>query len=1202
MKRIFAALMLLCAPLLAQNNGQTPQGPIYSYRLNGNNDAWIVGTIPQFVQPQSNGVPVLAPSNLYDSGTQLYYKGAPLSNNGGTVNNFMFPTQLGALFTCSVANPTVAPTVTCSVPTVTANSVYVSDSSGNQGYQTMPHFNGSNISNLISGQVSFAGSSNCGNVGYVYQPSTNTCILNGSGSGFVTPGVKGQAGGFPSPGSVISPLPQLYYIDSSMTLTDINTIFANAAAGSTIVLGAGVTTYPYTNANNLKVINWQQAVNLWELTQAGVVCDANEVVVSITNGSNQVYLPGSNTGIIGRSFAMGLNTGFGINAPQYLWVPTITDYNPGTGFATVSSNAPWTEGNNPVVLGTLNTTAMQLALSKSSYVFPLMIPSCGGILTGPLVWASGNSMQGMQPAGNAVYGLPYYDILQAPDNPVNGSVTAGNLFVKNVNFKVNALVNASRNGIIQYDGSTGSGTSLPALYRPLDVLLPDANNPLRSGWGTGVFNGVGNITQGSNILCYPTVTGARVPTVGQPLMFVNTPDIFTTTILNLTGTGCPTNFNGATLSSSVPNTSGYTLTQTEWFSGSAFQSVVTNIPTTVTFPFTACMSLPIVPSPQNEQTFATHGHMKVAKWGEVDYYGVNFTTNCVTIFRGPTAGPNTGNNTAAPMNPCEAKYEQPWPVIPTLNSGDSTPSGADYFPGHCGGNAAISFPSLNGNVHQPTGLVQANIEGNLIQPEPNGGPWQNQNATMCTYQAGNTGSYDSEFVDNTCLYTEYGMWQGPSSSGNHGNVGVQSTGQGNNYTHNTIRAGYPAGFTNLQGSNIYNLDTYSTSFNPFNGVQNGGSTCLTFANAFDEQTGGGVFFTNQIHLDNWACEPENGNHQEVAPDLIIDASNMTITQSNAEGGWQILGGNQLTWVGGDISPPLVIYGSQIDIQHPANLPVGYTTGTWFTPGGSTSNILNWGPFNTCSTWAGGTAGQGAQQTCTSGLTPSTNGRSLTPSMQGNETTAGWENEINGSIKPGSWQNNGQFDPAPMTKNFVFDPTEPRWSAHGECNFATNSLCRVAHFNAGLQGFMYIGSHNELAPIKYNIHADFKTVTAASSFLLNISTFDAGDGNCGSPGSVTNQTITTTTSWAPARIPVDFTGKSGCVLSIQFSTPSTSDTMWVGYFDFIPVPGEVNSPVATYTEGATCPQAGVILGVDTANQWVCSGNPSSAGVVKRIPLI
>src|SRR6202000_2519429 len=100
-----------------------------------------------------------------------------------------------------------------------------------------------------------------------------------------------------------------------------------------------------------------------------------------------------------------------------------------------------------------------------------------------------------------------------------------------------------------------------------------------------------------------------------------------------------------------------------------------------------------------------------------------------------------------------------------INSGDSTPSGSTYFPAYCAGNAAISMPQANGNVFAGTGFFGADVQNVIVNTY--GGP-DYLNNSACYYVGGNNASYSTTYDGMQCLFTQYGIVQGPASAGEHG--------------------------------------------------------------------------------------------------------------------------------------------------------------------------------------------------------------------------------------------------------------------------------------------------------------------------------------------------------------------------------------------------------------------------------------------------
>ena len=212
----------------------------------------------------------------------------------------------------------------------------------------------------------------------------------------------------------------------------------------------------------------------------------------------------------------------------------------------------------------------------------------------------------------------------------------------------------------QYD-KNGTLTVEPAYYRPLLEFSAPMNDPRAPGWGSGT-NGVAIITQNSAVICASTASGARLPVVGNTIVFpYQTGGVVTRTVSSTAGScGSGSPF---TLSSALPNTAGYTAAQAEWWQyTSAQQTLGVAIPATITLPYTIQLSIPFPPTAGSEANLAPHGHIRIGN-DEWDYMGVNFGGTgggnpTMTLRNGPTsvnggAGDAIGT-TVFPLNPCQA--------------------------------------------------------------------------------------------------------------------------------------------------------------------------------------------------------------------------------------------------------------------------------------------------------------------------------------------------------------------------------------------------------------------------------------------------------------------------------------------------------------------------------------------------------------------
>jgi hypothetical protein len=1018
---------------------------------------------------------------------------------------------------------------------------------------------------------------------------TTTCNYAGSaGTGNVGTGSAYQLGAYPAAGTTIDGAPHLFALNPAMSTTLINTLISSLTPGSdTIIIPDGTPQQQWSNTGGVQMIDFRQGAALANLATYGIACDAQTLSYSITSGSNTMNVGSSlSAADIGETLTMSLQTGYGVNQVQSTWAPTITGYTYPN--ITLSSNAPFSF-SGPFVVGHDNTTQMQAAINASGYVFPLQVPTGCFILTRTLNMASGPSLIGQQMIIGGLIGFPGQDILQLP--PSYGGGVAGQR-LENISLSVDAGIDATR-PYTSYNAA-GSSTVIQPFNRPLDTQAQDSNNPLAIGWAKNATNGIASITQNSSVICVPNGLG-RVPVIGQQILFRDTTAVFQSTIVSNTGGGCAAGYNGSTMAAAFPNTSGYTKAQTEWVSTTSVQNTSTSISGSPTYPFTITLNNSIAPDPSVENNVASHGHIKIGST-EFSYLGSTSVSPYQIVIRdGPTmvnggAG-YSGTNAVIPMNPCPAAFETPWPVIPNLNSGDSTPHGAAYFAGLCGGNAAISYPQPNGLTWAGAGPVNS-FFNNLYISFPNqfgsDVTGQNTNNTIGIYEAGNAAGYDTTINQLNVEGLQYGFVQGPASVGQHGVFLAGPTGTGNSITNCTIHAAYPIRLADFQQSNIDRCDTYVTAINPYDGSVMGGSTWLEATGTLDEQTGTFATLVAQDTFKDVNAEPENGNLDEIPVTAELDCINCNYQQVNSEGGFNIMGGSYQRFIGGQLSNPVINYGANNLIEGSTATAQKYITNTW-NP--TVTSFYNWGTGTSCGA-PNGSSGPGV--ICGVGMVQTYNGQSA-DTIQMGQFTHPIANPLGGMIVPGEWNTNGSLDSHPMTTGFTVDSTEPFWGSYASCNFAVTTNCQPNSYD-GLNGLIWIGPHNRIADTSYVLQLDLRMATVSSELTtIVIGAEDDGTGTCTSPSAtVATANYTITNTWAQYYLPVNFATHAGCYFSLQFGPSyNTPDTLRVGAANLVPVPQWALLPVTT--PSGACPVSGAILGSDSSNLYVCV-----AGVVQNLP--
>lgn len=1043
----------------------------------------------------------------------------------------------------------------------------------------------------LNGQTG-AQSINAGDGAVVTPNGTNgiTIALAGSvTSGAVASGTQFAVGCYQSSGTTITTCPKLWAINPSATGAAVSTFLAGLTAGQDIVLiPPGFGQKAFTNVGNVGVWDFRTGASYAQFGQAGVACNAQYLSVTITAGSNQVNVGSAlSAASIGQTFFIGARSGYGVGAAQMSWLPTVTAYS--SPNVTLSANAPFSYTGS-VWVGTDNTTALQGLLNAANGAFPLTIPAGCNAMSQTLSWNQAQSIVGQQMLGNSLIFPPGQDGLQSPDTSGGGGATTNGVRLNNLHLLVDSTIDRTQGSYTAY-AANGTGATVNPLYRPAHMGQPDSNNPKAPGWATFAINGVAKTTQNSAVICYSTATGQVAPLIGRQIVFRDFPSVFVSTISTLSGSGCTGATAAATMAAPLPNSSQYTAAQVEWISTASIQTSTTALGGTITYPTTITLANPINPVPGFVANVATHGHVKIGSQ-EFDYLGASYTSPyTITLARGPSSCSGADCSTGAaviPMNPCQAGYETPWPVTPTINGGDSTPSGANYFPGLCVGNAAISFPQANGNVYAGTGLTNAFV--GPLEIDQTGNPGANNTAAV--YLAGNNAGYGVDWNGLKIAGTTFGFVEGPASYGMHGVAAVGPTGAGNHIRNCTIRAAYPLTISEFQGpgGSISDCDLYTTEINPYDGSVVGASTWLSTDVAMDEQTGAAVTFPFDVSFKDIGAEPENGSHAEVPPSAQVMCFNCRFDQVDFEGGFNVFSGSKLSVRGGFVAPPVIVNAQQSSFENPDGMIYGYVSSIW-----GQSSFYNWGALNNCSTWSENSGGPSTA--CGMGFAQGYNGVTSDSSRDGLDLLgAPVDNYLSGMIRPGEWNTSGSLDSHPMTNSYQVDQAEPVWGAYAACNVSTSALCQPNHFGGTFNGNIFIGAHNRISNGKYALAADFRSISGATSFQLIVAAQDPGNGICSSAGQILTQTINATTSWAPFRTSIDFTGKVGCTLSIQIGPSTTTDQIRVGYFNFIPLPNFVQGPLVPPTEGASCIASSSWLGANGGFSYFCD-----AGTVKRVAI-
>jgi hypothetical protein len=191
-----------------------------------------------------------------------------------------------------------------------------------------------------------------------------------------------------------------------------------------------------------------------------------------------------------------------------------------------------------------------------------------------------------------------------------------------------------------------------------------------------------------------------------------------------------------------------------------------------------------------------------------------------------------------------------------------------------------------------------------------------------------------------------------------------------------------------------------------------------------------------------------------------------------------------------------------------------------------------------------------------------------------------ENVLGGMILQGEWAEAG----LPV----VSDATELWWGSHAECRMGSGLQCIVQQFD-GFNGYVFIGPHQRITNARMVLKMNVMAKSPGTfNFRVLLTAQSPSRGSICTPNySLVQGTYTATSKgWTPVQLPVDFTGYAGCTLGVQFDHGSASNTLEIGYFNFVPFTGQLYIPLGTHTVGAPCPVAGEIS-LDSAHLWTCS---------------
>lgn len=983
------------------------------------------------------------------------------------------------------------------------------------------------------------------------------------------------------------------------TLTHTNK-YAIPQFSTTAQINAFLTTYPYGTfefqngdvSNSFTNLNWTAQIthdNIYFFHSTmnwdgiGVVSDGRIVQGTMTSGSNVLHIASGfgqlfNTQDVGKvvwttGVVGGIPTAF---EPQ---IASITDAND----AVMTVNAPYNQ-SSPVgmYLGTDNTTNAQAAtafgnLYTGGYGPAALLTLSGGMTLLHTQQLQGTSMRGAGIITNLV-NAPGENLFQACDPNVCNINQGENVHVSDIGITLNTSIDSTQPWqIINQSGTT----SVAAAYNPGYVHTVESNTPTSAPWiigpgpnNGGAINGIAT-TNGTTTICIPSASIKFPNTTGlSQIMFPYQSTLLETTVSSTSGS-CAGGFTGFTLSASIP--AG---TQQEWFAGTNIQHTTIDFPTSPSFPFTLTVANSIAPSPSSEWGAAPYGLIKIGSrsclyngYSKTGTYSYNLTSCTGTNTDAPLG------SFIAPLNPFKPTY--PWPVVPTLNIGDTTPtSTAAYFPGHNVGVVAFQFPQASGISGQSGGWFQSKIENIYITADNNA----QVNNTGCFYMVGTP--YTTVFDNIRCIGTVYGIVQATPALESHNYIIAQPTAFNMKWSNVTIKARYTANFINMQSGIIDNWDNYAGN----GGVAGGAGLFITYG--WDDQLGNGGtgVFNSTIH--NVFTESE-GTSASFEPLFELDGSQNQVYNWNQGGGGEVyIGGDNWHFFAGQFNnnggPPIINYADGATFDYVGRIgsePIGNVYGV--------NQFINWGPRTRA--YGRTSALIGPYGNLAYG------GRSIYDG-QTNETfntgnlTVPYPYSNSGLITPDEYAA-GNYDPIPMSTLWTFDSTAAVTQANAACNVGTStgtSYCAPYRFNDTL---IPINPGERLVPGKYMVYASFKSGLASNSFYFGIGGIN---GSCSTgttivapaPVSVTNNWPTTAAGVYSTFI--DLTSYGGCNLRLLYNGATSADTIYNQFIDFAPLPENFNAqqvtiqgtgnPTITNSNGAETWQTTTPVGSTCGTTW------------------
>jgi hypothetical protein len=935
---------------------------------------------------------------------------------------------------------------------------------------------------------------------------------------------------------------------------------ANSHNGAFIIQpGAGRT--PFTNPGASRALDLRSDVpaTARNITEDGAVCDTGVVYGTLALGSTSVALINTarTSADIGRSIiAVGVTPGGTVT--QFESVITAV---PDSLHLIITTGSPFAQAiAHAINLGHDDTASITKTMNTVGSGGTFVIPA-GSCMTHTQL------LKGQSPIGLGIQStliqMPGEDLFQAPDPSQVQGVNQGAAHIHDIQFDFDSRIDAT----LPWQKCNDSGcTAQTPLYRPGAALSGVAADPLAPGWMVGASNGVASINSGSAVMCVPNAE--TPPSVGQTVIFPYQATIYTSTVASTAGS-CSAGFTARTLNANL----GITSAQAEWFAGSSVQRLGASIGSG-SCPNSITLSNSINPVAGWESNVPPFGLIQI-DGEQFTYFGRSNAGNPTpanTLYgvqcaqNGTSRAAHGSAATVFPLNRFKPAY--PWPVIPSINANDTTPSGtATYYPAWNAGNAIWAFPVASGASPIGSGGWSANAKiENLsyfaFPNEINGENWQEVNKTTLMYFV--TPHYAATFSNWYGLYSSFGIFNGPPSLENHAYATAQPTGDGTHWEAMQLYATNPMIMAAGNQNSFSDFNVYSQEGTVSSGAL-GANTCWYMVANHDDQNGNYFTVLSLDHFKNIYCEPEGGPHAASMPQWEWDTYNSEIEDQHMGGGGEVyVGGGQQHWFGGNFnnasSTPVVVFGSQNSSMRVTNLggePKGNVYGV--------NTLINYGYGNdfsgtTAQAFGSGSGPWGGIQVGGRSTIPNQNGETF---FAGN-TTAPFTSLEGGLVTPEEFNANFQFEAQAMSVGYTFDDTAPVTHSYTACNVGNNPgtyYCFTSAFNQNKIG---VGPGQRIVNGKYTMYVSVRDVTAAT----NTWTFSVGT-TCG--GIIGTYNIPITNAWPTTAAgvytaPIDFTGitTAGCGLGLILQGATTADQIRIGYLAFAPVAEQFNAQTINAT--------------------------------------